>query len=430
MITNSRQYRITRARLKKLRRAIDAFDITAVAKKSGSRALARAELDALRSEQENMAAQVREYDALASGTVDVVKATSLEELPLLLIKARIARGLSQRELAERLGMKEQQIQRYESEMFRSASLPRLAEVARALDVSVSEVVELRRVGPTRTGAATEGIAWDMFPVDEMYRRGWFEGFTDTLDAAKANSEELLRHFVSKAVREPVPALLRRRVRSGGRANPYALFAWQCRVLTLAKSQEVAPKFRKSDLDEGWFHTLARKSSEDTGPRHARDYLLDSGIRMVVEPHLTHTHLDGAALLLSDGSPVVGLTVRYDRLDNFWFVLFHELAHIAKHLRKGRLEDVLDDLDAEPDDLEKEADAFAGDMLLSDTIWETALARYFQTKDSINELASELQISPAIIAGRIRRESGNYTLFAEMIGQGEVRKQFGKVKFAQ
>ncbi len=207
MITNSRQYRITRTRVAKFRNAIDEFNMKALAKKLGSRALAKAELDALQSELENLTAEVREYEALASGTVDVLKAASLEELPLLLIKARIARGFSQRQLAGRLGMKEQQIQRYESDMYGSASLLRLGEVARALDVSVSEVMELRGAGPTRTGEATEGIAWDMFPVDEMYRRAWFEGFTDTLAAAKANAEELLRQFVAKAVREPVPALL-------------------------------------------------------------------------------------------------------------------------------------------------------------------------------------------------------------------------------
>ena len=71
-----------------------------------------------------------------------------------------------------------------------------------------------------------------------------------------------------------------------------------------------------------------------------EYLAHSGIPLVVEPHLPQTYLDGAAFLLPAGRPVIGLTLRYDRLDNFWFVLFHELAHVVKHLRKDRLEAIV------------------------------------------------------------------------------------------
>jgi len=74
--------------------------------------------------------------------VTVLKAQSLSELPGILIKARIARGLSQRDLAETLGLKEQQIQRYESEEYATANLRRLAEVAEALRLNISEVAEL------------------------------------------------------------------------------------------------------------------------------------------------------------------------------------------------------------------------------------------------------------------------------------------------
>ena len=54
-----------------------------------------------------------------------------------------------------------------------------------------------------------------------------------------------------------------------------------------------------------------------------------------------------------------MTLRYDRLDNFWFVLFHELVHIIKHLHKGDIESIFDDLDAKADDIEQEADEQAG-----------------------------------------------------------------------
>jgi len=144
MITNERQYRIAKAQWSRFKEAIDDFDLRAAAERIGSRALAKAELDALKSEEEILAAQISEYEHLKSGAVTVLRAESIEELPRLLIKARIARRLSQRELAEMLGINEQQIQRYEAEGYASASLRRLAEVANSLELDINETAELRQ----------------------------------------------------------------------------------------------------------------------------------------------------------------------------------------------------------------------------------------------------------------------------------------------
>lgn len=143
MITNERQYKITRAQLAKLKSAADAFDVEAAAKRVGSVVLATAEHDALMSEVDVLSAELSEYEELKSGAVRVLKADSLEELPRILVQARIARGLTQRQLADLLNLKEQQIQRYESEKYASASLQRLTEVTNALELNISEVVELR-----------------------------------------------------------------------------------------------------------------------------------------------------------------------------------------------------------------------------------------------------------------------------------------------
>ena len=142
MITNERQYRISKAQLTKFKQAIESFDIHEVARQTGSKLLAKAELAALKSEEEILAAQLQEYQSLKSGVVTVLRAESLDELPNVLIRARIARGLSQRELADALGLKEQQIQRYEAEQYASAALRRLIDVAKALNLNISEVAEL------------------------------------------------------------------------------------------------------------------------------------------------------------------------------------------------------------------------------------------------------------------------------------------------
>ena len=136
--------------------------------------------------------------------------------------------------------------------------------------------------------------------------------------------------------------------------------------------------------------------------------------------------------MPDRMPVVALTLRHDRLDNFWFVLVHEIEHVIRHLRKGKTKGFFDDLDAGPGTVEAEAEAdrLASEALIPKSRWETALARYLRTEESVVELAGELKISPAIIAGRIRKEAGNYTILTRMVGQSQVRRQFPEVTFGQ
>ncbi len=171
----------------------------------------------------------------------------------------------------------------------------------------------------------------------------------------------------------------------------------------------------------------RHSHSSEGPILAKNYLQAVGIRLVLEPHLPGTHLDGAALL--DGrDPIIGMTLRHDRVDNFWFVLLHELIHIKEHLQAGQVEQIFDDLEAEPDELERAADELAGRALIPNDVWETALARYIRSEQSVRALADDLGISPAIVAGRIRNEANNYVILNDMVGHGQVRKLFPVVPF--
>ena len=83
------------------------------------------------------------------------------------------------------------------------------------------------------------------------------------------------------------------------------------------------------------------------------------------------YLDGAAMLDSSGAPVVGLTLRHDRLDNFWFTLCHELAHVALHLGSDDRQCFFVDLDFAEEGLEKDADKFAGEALIPENVWKNA-----------------------------------------------------------
>ena len=140
MITNDVQYRSTKAHLRKFEEALANLKAGAGDKPSK---LHRLEIDAVSAQAEDLRAEVREYEALSSGNVSTFEASSLSGLASLLIKARIARGWSQRRLADELGVAEQQVQRYEATEYRTASLARICDVAAALGVDIVETARLR-----------------------------------------------------------------------------------------------------------------------------------------------------------------------------------------------------------------------------------------------------------------------------------------------
>jgi HTH-type transcriptional regulator/antitoxin HigA len=141
VITNEVQRRSTEAHLSQFEEALANLETEARGKKRSK--LAQLEIDAVRSQAEDLRAELEEYDRLRSGAVSTFDASSLEELATLLIKARIARGWSQRQLAEALAVAEQQVQRYEATGYRSASLARICDIAAALNVTITERLSLR-----------------------------------------------------------------------------------------------------------------------------------------------------------------------------------------------------------------------------------------------------------------------------------------------
>ena len=141
MIKNEKLYRITRHHADQFAEAIRVLEAGQdTDPRIGpiiSPRLRRAEIDGMKSVLEGLQAEMKEYEALKAGTVRAFALASLDELPLTLIKARIAAGLTQKELAARMGLKEQQIQRYEANDYASANFERLREIANAIGVRLS-----------------------------------------------------------------------------------------------------------------------------------------------------------------------------------------------------------------------------------------------------------------------------------------------------
>jgi len=164
-----------------------------------------------------------------------------------------------------------------------------------------------------------------------------------------------------------PAYFRRTIHMGGDVSPnvYRINAWLARVLVRSRGlRENLGEFRKPDDTTKFLRNVAQLSWSERGPQLAAEYLCKVGIVLVVETHLARTYLDGAAILDNDGVPVIGLTLRFNRLDNFWFTLLHELAHIVLHLT-DKQEAFVDntELDPEGERMEREANRHAQEVLL-------------------------------------------------------------------
>jgi cytidylate kinase/transcriptional regulator with XRE-family HTH domain len=139
MIKNERQYRISKAQAEKFRAAIQTLE-TGPPDEKIHPVLRKAEIEGMRSQLADLDRDIREYERLRSGRRAAVKIDRFEDLPRVLIESRIAAGWTQEQLAAKLKLKPQQIQRYEATGYQSASLARIGEIVRALDVKVSKSI--------------------------------------------------------------------------------------------------------------------------------------------------------------------------------------------------------------------------------------------------------------------------------------------------
>ena len=416
MIKNERQFKITRSQRDRFKSAIDKFDLRSEIESGVDPQFAQLQLDQLKSVYDELCEQLDEYENLISGSQTEIIVDSLRNLPEALIKARIIRGWTQANLASKLNLKAQQIQRYEAEDYRTANLSTLENVANVLQLDLSNfsILSIRPSSPTE------------YPIVEMYKRGWFEDFSGTLNQAKKGYEDLIEKFFFDSGYNPEELTKHRQmIRLGSQTNNGALIAWQARVVALTRYQYLPQEYKKEELTSSWFRELAMLSQYDDGPLLAREKLLNYGIYFVIERHLPKTYLDGAAIRHpEDGSPIIAITVRHDRLDNFWFVLFHELAHIRLHFDEAETEDFFDDLDVhDVDEVEKEADEFALQNLLPDKFWENCLSRFSLDTDTVRAEANLFNVHASIVAGRIRHEQKNYTILNDAIGRSEVSRLF-------
>ncbi|MFW9972082.1 MAG: transcriptional regulator [Candidatus Odinarchaeota archaeon] len=270
------------------------------------------------------------------------------------------------------------------------------------------------------------IDWTRFPIQEMISLNWIQ----PRKSIKGNEEEIMRGYIEEAggmssftklsfrtSRSPIKKL---------RTNKYALMAWCLRIIELSEKNPLERKYRPGSIN---LADLSKLSYFENGPLLAKEYLEKNGIQFFIIPHLKKTFLDGAAMILENRRPVIALTLRFDRLDNFWFCLLHELAHITKHIKEDEPDIIIDEIEPRRSSIggtdmkEKEADKIAQNALIPEEYWKDV---NLDAKDLAKEavfLSEQLKIHPAIVAGRIRFEKNNYRKLSQFIGKGKVSKLF-------
>ena len=411
MIYSDKQCIISRGKLNKLKNALAATE----ALRKENEWVRKLEINGLKSQIAEIETDIAYYDMLKAGEITPSKSFTLETLPGALIQARIASGMGQADLAAAVGLEPRQIQRCEASEYMGASLSRLIKVARILNVHAEGLFETSAVF---TWAAVEDVVWRKLPVNEMAKRRWFDTprGTDVVERAK-------EYFLETVGPKFVTALHRKKMRGVTLPNEYALLAWQTRVYELAKRRiddERLPEFK---FDERWLDKLSNLTRCQYGPRSAIQLLAENGIVLVIEKHLPGTYLDGAAMLAISDHPVIGLTLRHDRLDNFWFTLFHELGHVYLHLFDGQRYNYFDDDESSATDrVELEADQFALNRLIPEQSWDQCLSRFSLSEEAVQLDADRLGIGASIIAGRIRKELGDYRILTKLVGHRQVEAQ--------
>ena len=257
--------------------------------------------------------------------------------------------------------------------------------------------------------------FEQAPVSEMQRRGWIGSAKDPASIRT----ELLRFYDVGNEQELANSRDRIAARKQDADEPLspAQFAWFRRIQQLSASVQ-AKAYSKKAVDDG-LPALRELAANPEEIRRAPAILADMGIRLVVVEHLSKTKVDGVAFRISPKKPVIGLSLRYDRIDYFWFTLFHELGHIyLEHVDPP----IDDDLQASAKDesreqIEQEADAFAADRLVPGEQIESFILRKqpLFSKKSIIQFANKVRVHPGLVVGQLQyRDKIKYSHSREML----------------
>lgn len=249
-----------------------------------------------------------------------------------------------------------------------------------------------------------GRLYDLLPVRELQRRGWLKQ-TDSTDELEEAACEFL---CTDSLGDYVPMVANFRCSLEKEPDVPSKLAWLKRAEALARAKQVRNYDREALL--GSISDLLFLSEDEEKLSLVPGRLADLGVKFVVVPHLPRTYVDGAAFFC-DGSPIIALSLRYDRLDAFWFNLCHELSHILHGGGESYLcvnvQDVQDDTEESSCfEEERRANNQAEEWLIdpgANAAFLQSIEKPFVSRKTIEEFARSLHRHPAIVLGRLQQE---------------------------
>jgi HTH-type transcriptional regulator/antitoxin HigA len=247
----------------------------------------------------------------------------------------------------------------------------------------------------------------LFPAREMYRRQWIDQ-SDDIDV----QEQLFKaYFGQLASLDEKPRLSHAAKKSSYEGVTMPQWAWLFRVRKIAASF-VLPTYDHDRLLDALPRLRALMSAPEE-IRHVPRTLNEAGVRFVVVETLPGSRIDGACLWLSDTQPVIAMSARLDRIDNFWFVLRHEIEHLLReHGKDSSLmldEDLGDSSAVSQSQEEQQANAAAAEFGVSSTELMSYMMRvnpFYFSKQNVLGFAGRLGIHPGIVVGRLHKELEN------------------------
>ncbi len=334
------------------------------------------------------------------------------------------RNWTQKTLAIVLGVGESVVNR-----FVSGKTPIDAELALVLEevfgVTASEFLDLqtsidlakaRIVTRPDPGRSTRAFLYGDLPIAELIKRGWINA--DNARDTKKVEAELMRFFCANRP-EDIEVLPHAAKKTAPSSNPSpAQLAWLYRVKQIAKEMLVASY--SPDAVRRALTRLRPLLTSPDGVAGVPRIMTECGIRFVLVESLASAKIDGVCFWLDDNSPVIGMTIRFDRIDNFWFVLRHELEHVLR--LHGRTEMMLD-AELEGDragtgevvtEEERQANQAAQDFCVPDKTMDAFIARkapFFSERDLVG-FARLLKVHPGIVAGQLQRKTNRFDRFRD------------------
>lgn len=319
-----------------------------------------------------------------------------------------ARGWSQRDLAFILGQTEQQLNPLlTGKRSISADMARLLGDAFGVNAqffaNLQSEYEISRAKEPDPSVKTRAHLQGSFPLRDMIRRGWIE------DAEGSLLEMQVNTFFEGANDDNSRATAFAAKRTHYDSTPPSQLAWVFRVRQLARALDVPTYSREALI--ALLPKLKALMIHPEAVSEALVLLSDVGLRVVVVESLPGSKIDGVCTWLSDNDPVIGLSNLHDRLDNFWFVLRHEIEHVLNQDGKSSIGmiDSFNNDDVDHTEIEMVANEAASNFCIPKDKMQSFYSRkypYFSERDVLG-FSSVIGVHPAIVVGQLQKRMGRY-----------------------